>query len=193
MTNSISRREEQPTDPLSRLGVKSDPSLLMTDYMSAWRSKFENDPTNILPAIKGLQSVASYYWQFPDEQGSDSVGVPFWVVEVLSEGFFRYENARSADRTTTLGEAFGLEGGGQGKQPKLKEQRTIVRDRNIALSIAMQIAEELTVEEAVNLVAEQHSLSEKTVWPIWSKYKDLAQSSLNNYQTLKTSGSDESD
>ena len=105
----------------------------------------------------------------------------------------KYHQAKGSGRTTTLGEAFGLEGGGQGITPILKKTFKSDRNRKIALSIAIKIDGGISVEEAVNLVADEYDLSEKTIWPIWSNNKELVQSSLKNFLTLKTSGSDESD
>ncbi len=188
-----SNEEKQPTDPLDELEIPPDLDLLMTDYMDTWKSKYENDSSNIIPALYGISAIACFYWQNPNKLGSPNVTVPFWAIEALSEGFMKYHQAKGSGRTTTLGEAFGLEGGGQGITPILKKTFKSDRNRKIALSIAIKIDGGISVEEAVNLVADEYDLSEKTIWPIWSNNKELVQSSLKNFLTLKTSGSDESD
>ncbi len=85
---------------------------------------------------------------------------------------------------STLGEALGLEGGGQGKQPAKREWAKYLRDLNLAIAVAefrnqhFQKGERLSLEEAFGLVATKAQSSEDIVRIAWRNLGPVVKASL---------------
>ena len=69
---------------------------------------------------------------WPDSWGKEEVIVPAALLNTLKTAWLTYRDAPSG---TTLGEAFGLEGGGQGKLPAHKLQMNRENRRGIAQQV----------------------------------------------------------
>ena len=117
---------------------------------------------------------------WPDSWGKEEVIVPAALLNTLMTAWLKYCDAPSGK---TLGEAFGLEGGGQGKLPAHKLQMNRENRRGIAqqvegIYIAGGLSNEPVSEEyAQTTVAEQRGLSFETVSKAHKKYpkKELRQ------------------
>ena len=109
-----------------------------------------------------------------DSWGKEEVIVPAALLKTLMTAWLTYRDAPSG---TTLGEAFGLEGGGQGKLPAHKLQMNRENRRGIAqqvegIYIAGGLSNEPVSEEyAQTTVAEQRGLSFETVRNAHNEYK----------------------
>ena len=100
---------------------------------------------------------------WPKDWGSDAAKVPFTLLMALSRAWMKYQ---TSPKGTTLGEAFGLEGGGQGRQ-RIKD-RQATRDKHKKLSNKVLIEYlspegRISVENAIAIVAEAEDVPFKTV------------------------------
>ncbi len=76
---------------------------------------------------------------WPSAWGPATLSVPVSLLQVLAGAWAKYLQAESG---VTLGEAFGLEGGGQGAAPVKRKQRTRDARRGIAnKAVALYIAQ----------------------------------------------------
>ena len=113
--------------------------------------------------------------EHPDAEHSarDEIPVPRWIVDILEQGWARY---LYAPKSSSFGEAFGLEGCGQGKQPANRERANYLRDINLARAVAelrnqpFQKGKPLSLEKARKLVAAKADCSEDIVRIAWRKY-----------------------
>src|SRR3954471_14296254 len=104
-------------------------------FLKMLEERFQEDTSDPLPAFEALNYIAAYVWQSEDSS-LQALQIPWWVVHALATGFNIYR--RSAETTTpmTLGEAYSLEGGGQGKVPRVQRAVRELRDIRIAIAIA---------------------------------------------------------
>ena len=181
-------RKEHPS-ALNELGVHADAELLLTDYLDACEHAFRGNTKTAFAAFEALASVAAFWWQ-PGRNPPERVEVPWWALDVIASGFMIYNDEWDAGDNTGFGEAFGIEGGGQGTKPILAKVRKLRRDRNIALYIAMAVEKGVSVETAVADTAEHCSLNERTVWRIWGDLGTVARRKLSDYRTATSSGRD---
>lgn len=109
-------------------------------------------------------------WRPPDDL---PITIPFWVVRTLVYGWLRY---KSAPAGKTVGECFGLEGGGQGKRPAKQKWDQQTRDLTAAVNVAMlrhaaiRNGERLSLEKAFMEVAEFFDVSPDTIERAWEVY-----------------------
>ncbi len=89
-----------------------------------------------------------------------------------------------APEWSSLGEALGLEGGGQGKQPAKREWKKYLRDLNLAIAVAelrnqhFQKRKRLSLEKAFGCVAPMAQSSEDIVERAWEKHGRKVEASL---------------
>ena len=100
-----------------------------------------------------------------DEWGTGSIEVPTAVLAALAYPWIEYQNG---PRGKTLGEHFGLEGGGSGKRPLKSLSKTA--DENVKLSnevvieyLAASQSEPISIELAQAKIAERFDVSFDTV------------------------------
>ncbi len=82
----------------------------------------------------------------------------------------------------TLGEAYGLEGGGQGKEPRIQRSLRQLRDIRIATAIARAGMKGVKIEAALQEQADETRLSVGQVRRIWESNRDRAASAVRNFQ-----------
>ena len=111
---------------------------------------------------------------WPDSWGKEEVIVPAALLNTLMTAWLTYRDAPSGK---TLGEAFGLEAGGQGKLPAYKLQmnrdhrRGIAQQVEIEYIIAGENGDPISEERAQTMIAEQRDLSFETVRNAHNEYK----------------------
>jgi hypothetical protein len=162
-------------------------------YLRTAYVEFSEDRTNPLFAFDGLSYIAAYYWAGEEPQPTDCVSVPWWVVNAIAECYVLYWNAVMAGHITTLGQAFGIEGKGQGKQRRMTVKLREHRDRRVALMIARMLESGMTVEDVISRIAKGTKLKERTLWRIWQQKGAQAKKSVAAFRTANSSGSDGSD
>jgi hypothetical protein len=121
----------------------------------------------------------------------DTVEIPRAWLRVLVEGWEKY---KAASTGSTIGEALGIEGGGQGKQSTRERLRKL--KRSIQLMICVQIeyfAERVergrgSWERAMIVVAENEGVSEDTVKRACKKLLESSLSRADYLQLFKQKG-----
>ena len=90
---------------------------------------------NALILVRGFWNSYAPPGERPDAEHSDydEIPVPRWIVDILVHVWARYIEAPAR---TSLGEVFGLQGGGQGKRPANREIVKDLRDLQLAISVA---------------------------------------------------------
>ena len=141
------------------------------------RQCFQADKTNSLPAFHAMACLLSYIWR-KDENTPDRVSVPYWVVEVIGKGFMRYMDSAASGQTVGFGQAMQIEGGGQGKPPRIVQYLKEVGDMRIAQQIAVAKQAGVKVEAAVQDAADAYNLNHQTIRDIWSRLAGHAQKQL---------------
>ncbi len=133
--------------------------------------------------LRGLWAFDAPPGEYPDAEHSAHymIQVPWWVVDILGRGWHRY---MEAPERSSLGEALGLEGGGQGKQPAKREWTKYLRDLRLAIAVAefrnqhFQKGKRLSLEKAYGLVATKADCSKYKVSRAWKKHGPKVKASL---------------
>jgi hypothetical protein len=155
-------------------------------FLMTLEERFRRDTTDPLPAFEALNCIASYVWLM-EKPSADTLPIPWWVVEVLAIGFNKYRDAAGSTTPTTLGEAYNLEGRGQGKGPRIQRGLRQLRDIRIALAIALARADGVKIEAALQEQADKTGLSVGQVRRIWETNHTHASSAVRNFRTRITS------
>lgn len=172
--------------------VQPDRAAELDWYLRTAFAQFSTDSTNPLFAFDGLSYIAAYHWADKEPSPEDSVAVPWWVIDVIAAGYQIYWDAALEGRSTTLGQAYGIESHGQGKQRRIATKLHELRDYRIALAVADIVKGGRRVEGAIAAVASEFKLGESTVWRAWRRSARALAGTLV-VPTIKTSGSDDSD
>lgn len=107
-----------------------------------------------------------------------SVRVPLWFIEVLGATFYKYIEANG---NMTFGEAFKMEGRGQGKQRRVPELQRMIRDWKLCDSLigiradAEEKGEPISIEKACGELAQRLEkvgvkISEDVIRRAWHKH-----------------------
>ena len=159
-------------DVLYHLTTK-DPSVRQTT-LSAFEALF---------ILRGFWATDAPPGDYPDPENAAHypIPVPWWIVDALGRGWQRY---MEAPERSTLGEALGLEGGGQGKQPAKREWAKDLRDLRLAIAVAefrnqhFQKGKRLSLEKAYGLVATEAQSTKGIVRMAWWKLGPKVKASL---------------
>lgn len=114
---------------------------------------------------------------WPKEWGDQTISVPAVLIQTLASAWLDYQDAPHGK---TLGEAFKLEGGGQGKKKIKDTLKTIDNNRSLSHQVEInyltgdETSQPISLEEAYVNVSEENSVSFDTVRNAHLKYgKDL--------------------
>jgi hypothetical protein len=177
--------------PESPLHGKPWPFSLEQDlavFLMILEDRFRNDTSNPLPAFEALNCIASYVWLTEKEKPPTyTLPIPWWVVQTLAIGFNIYRDRAVSTALTTLGEAYNLEGRGQGKNPRIQHELRQLRDIRIATAIALASANGVKIEAALQEQADKTRLSVGQVRRIWETNRGRASSAVRNLRTRTTS------
>lgn len=149
-------------------------------FLSMAREQFESDRSTALHAFLAIGYLTSYDWRIESREEPQEISVPYWIMKALGIGWMNYREANSAKRTTTLGEAYNIEGGGQGKSKKVKNLDFEFRDFRIATKIAIDHSNGSTITAAKSDVSNLLGLSEETINRIWKKMGKKAKQAVKN-------------
>lgn len=111
---------------------------------------------------------------YPDEWGQETFTVPAAILRSLVSGWVKYIEA---DNGKSLGEAFGLEGGGQGSHPTKSKMSTLMKHRKIANAVEVEYllanhrGMPISEFKACEIVSEREGLSFETVEAAHKKLK----------------------
>lgn len=121
----------------------------------------------------------------------DTVEIPRDWLRVLVEGWAKY---KSGNTGSTLGEAFGVEGGGQGRQPIRERMDQINRDIRLSNKVIIEYGSaqadngSATLDRAFHAVAEDEGVSVDTVRRAHKKRKEATRDRMEYLHLLKADG-----
>lgn len=131
---------------------------------------------------------------WPEDWGDGTVEVPATLLQVLASAWGEYKDAPTG---VSLGEAFGVEGGGQGRHKTKDTQATRDRDRRLANEVGSlyvaagaaksngETTQPISLEAACALVANNNNCSSETVLKAYARYNPETLSGLKNKGILK--------
>ena len=151
------------------------------------RQLFEADRSHALPAFDALTYIVAEIWGNAETPRDCDVTIPLWIVETLVEGFLRYRDAAESGRSVTFGEAYGIEGGGQGKEPRISIELRELRDIRLVTMIAFRKEQGIKIEASIQKMSEETELSCSQVRRIWQKRRKQAISAVRNLKTRVSS------
>ena len=191
----MTRKSRGPSDPSStdELGVEIAGEDLRTVFVDAHRAHYERDKTNPLPAFDALSSIVCYWWERHEVPKNGMVCIPWWACEIIAAGYQTYRAAHIERRSTKFGEAYGVEGGGQGKPPRIRKHMRVTKDRDLALWVALELEKNGTYENAVAATVERCGVSESNVARAWSDWGETVEERLRQFRRDHASRSDDSD
>ena len=111
------------------------------------------------------------FFKPPSLNKIDFVPVPFWAVDTIAAGWVQYRAQKFAGRS--MGEAFGIEGGKQGKRsvqgrhPAKRKWNMWLRNLRLAAELH-SLRQDKSYEQAVAAVAEKWEVSDSTVKRAWA-------------------------
>lgn len=156
--------------------------------------KAQEDPDKfaVLAALESLAVIGGCWrgygkFEAPEMKMEDMVPVPIWVLDTIGAGWIRYRAQNIPGRT--LGEALGLEGGGQGKRPAKEKWNAWFRDLGLARDL-FGARQTTTYEKAVAEVADRAGVSESTVARAWAEYGEQIQAAAESLTISRSDGSD---
>jgi hypothetical protein len=167
--------------PLQDAPWPFSPERDLAHILATLETQFRSDTSNPLPAFDALCHFAAYVWKH-EEAPRHSILIPWWIVQTLAIGFSEYRD--SADSTTpmTLGEAYNLEGRGQGKEPRVQRESRDLRNIRIVAAIALAAADGIKIEAALQEQADKTGLSASQVRRIWEANRRHAKSCVRNFK-----------
>lgn len=151
------------------------------------RQRFEADRSHALPAFDALTYIVTEIWGNAETSRDCDVTIPLWIVGTLAEGFLRYQDAAERGHSMTFGEAYGIEGGGQGKEPRILIEMRKLRDIRIATTIAFRKEHGIKIEASFQEMSKKTDLSCSQVRRIWQKHRKQAVRSVRNLKTRMSS------
>ena len=127
---------------------------------------------------------------WPEAWGDADIKVPLSLIFALSHAWLSYRNPSSRK---SLGEAFSVEGGGQGKAPmkevltKLDAARRTANDVELSYLAANTVSHGISLEEAIETIAETRGSTPETVRKHHRKYREQLRAGLEEKGILKGS------
>lgn len=167
---------------IEALGWRAGPNHIERDLEGFWLSFLSYNRSTAEPALTALNEIVAER-NFRSDGSDDLFGgmdpntrveIPLWVAWAISVGWSAYIDVGG---TATLGQAFGVEGRGQGTHRFVATQKT----RNLRFGYALEVAWERastqpcpTIEAAIGTVAQRWNVSEGTVSKAWKAHKSVA-------------------
>jgi hypothetical protein len=152
-------------------------------FLHLAREFFEAKPTSPLPAFEVLNYIACYYWR--SDRTPETVSVPFWAVEVIASGYnlYREGHTGSSKAKPKFGEALGLEGGGQGKRPRIQDALNFRRNIRIAIHIVLLEEQGWKIEAALQKIADDSGIHPNTIRNVWAERAEQARRALRLFRS----------
>lgn len=180
------RPDPDPRSAIDSLNIPTSQDDLRSLFLDFYRFHFEQDTTNPLPAFDALESIVGYWWNAGEEPKDGVVEVPFWALEIFVHGYHQYKDAHEHRKPLHFGEAFGIEGGGRGKQPRIRQHMVEWKDRNLALWIALDRERGTSREQAIANAAERVGVSEAAADKADRRYHADAKRQLERHRARST-------
>ncbi len=149
------------------------------------RFKYDQDRSTALAAFQVLNYLVGYCWRQEKQPLDGTIPLPWWAAEVLAEGYLRYEETVLSGAPKTFGEAFGMGGSGQGKEPRIKTDLRDLRDMRIAIKLSMILEDGVLKEAALQRLATEANLSADRIEKIWGNKGKKAREALSNFRNRR--------
>ena len=176
----MAKKTKQPGSPAGHIPAAATRAEELTKFLDELEIVRGKDRSHTLAAFEALNCVGSYLKC--EKVDDSSVQIPRWVLDDLFEGYCRYKKSANTQHPTPLGEAYGIEGGHQGQEPKILSMERDLRDKRIALRIAFAKEAGSKIGAEINQLASETDLSEGQVRRIWEKHRKTAKQAVKNYQ-----------
>ena len=163
----MAKKIKLPESPLKDEDWPLTRSEELIFYLQMQRQRFEADRSNVLPAFGALTYIVTDFWHNAETPRDCDVTIPLWTLETIAEGFLRYQDAAESGHSVTFGEAYGIEGGGQGKEPRISIERRELRDIRLVTTIAFRKEQGIKIEASIQKMSEETDLSCSQVRRIW--------------------------
>jgi hypothetical protein len=163
--------------PLDALGVPEGPEYRDVSLATS-RAIFEKDSSSALPAFFALAHCVVPQWTKLDQDDPAMIQIPYWAAHAIVIGFINYREAYRGGRTTTFGEAFCVEGGGQGKQRKLARFEQELQKMNITLAIVVLQGKGQRRIDAIRQICNDYKIDERTAQRYLKEWGALARRQL---------------
>ena len=147
--------------------------------------------TSILGAIEAGHSEDEILAACPKAWGTDAVKIPASLIIALVGAWRLYKDGPSGQ---TLGEAFGIEGGGQGKKRSKDLQATRDRRRRLAADVEVEyrvaeiVGPRITQVAAIELVSGKQDIAFSTVEAAHDEYKAEIRSAMASHGLTEEKG-----
>ena len=154
-------------------------------FLAMCEAEFQQDTRNALPAFEALTYCIAPHWgknKHPKE-----LKLPWWAVEVLCIGYLTYKDQAQSDNPVSLGQAYNIEAQGQGKEPAIAKLLRRLRDRRIAIRIALLREKGWKLEAAYEQAHQENDLSITQIKRIWRKYGKRAREQLKKLREATSS------
>ncbi len=176
----MAKKTKQPESPAGHIPAAPTHKEELTKFLAELEIVRNQDRSHTLAAFEALTYVWSYL--VCEKVDDSSVRIPRWVLEDLCEGYKRYKESANTQHPTRLGEAYGIESGHKGTEPKILSMERNLRDLRIALRIAFAKEAGSKIDAEINKLASETNLSEPRVRAIWEKHRQAARQMVRNYQ-----------
>ena len=157
-----------PKSPLTAIPWPFTREQDLAIFLKTLEEEFGEDGTNTLPAFEALSLIASKIWM-SEKPPNNPIPIPWWIVDTLASGFCIYRESAMSTSSVPLGEAYNLQGGGQGKEPRINDRLRHLRDIRIATAIALAKADSVKIEASLQEQADTTGLSVGQIRRIWEK------------------------
>ena len=105
-------------------------------FLAMCEAEFQQDTHNALPAFEALTYCVAYHWG--KKRRPKELKLPWWAAEVLCAGYYlNYKDQAQTDNPVSLGKAYNMEAQVQGEEPAIAKFLRRLRDRRIAIMIAL--------------------------------------------------------
>lgn len=187
--STANHRIQLPDSPLTELESELAENEELVLHNFARFIQYEKD-ASVLHALDAILATNALVHSEGQDNPHLLVRVPLWALNAISGRYASYSDAHIEDRSTKFGEAFGVEGGGQGKPPKIRSHLKEARNRSLCMTVAYEkrrnpdksldkIFSELASEEQKNEEDTASGISAEHLKDIWKKHRKTANEALD--------------
>ena len=179
------KKIQMPESPLENEPWPRTDKEDLEAFLAMCEAEFQQDTHNALPSFEALTYCVAPHWQ--NDQPPKSIELPWWAAEVLCAGYQIYRDRAQSDNPVSLGQAYNIEAQGQGKEPAIAKLLRRLRDRRIAIRIALLRDKGWKLEAAHEKAHQENDLSITQIKRIWHKYGQRAREQLKKLREATSS------
>jgi hypothetical protein len=105
-------------------------------------------------------------------------------VEVIAAGYHTYQDSHAGGSKAKVkfGEAFQVEGRGQGKRPRIQDALKFNRDIRIAIHIVLLEEQGWKIEAAIQEISGRSGIHRNTIRNLWAERAEQARRALQLFR-----------